>query len=320
VPQSWRVAAGRLRSRLVGAPLPTLVVRMAAVVLAASALAAICFAAGPGGWLVALIRYPVPLAALALNVAGLVLCGVARREFLPEEPLHLVWSLAMWAAACLVTSGLALALAGSGWFVGAGMAWAWLREAWMRIGTVFGGPVHTALLMVGFWAALGVYRRAGMLARPRGSDWLLIALAAVFGAGNAGGWLWGKPGQPAGFAAIAGLVHGPLLGALLIEATLIRRSATQMGCGLIARCWDAFTLGIIVLFVMELGAWASMHSPIPAPMGATGWYLWLVASVAFAMAPAYQVEACRRAALPARAEREPALSGAFDGGSRPANQ
>ena len=308
--------AGWLRLRLVSAPLPSLVVGIAAVVLAASALAAICFAAGPGAWLVALFRYPVPLTVLAVNVTGLVLCGMARREFLPEELLHRVWTLAMWAAGCLVTSGLALVLAGSGWFVGAGMAGAWLREAWTRIGMALGGPVHTALLAAGFWAALGVYRRAGMLARPRGSDWLSIALAVVFGAGNAGGWLWGKPGEQAGIAAMAGWLHGPLLGALLIEATLIRRSATQMGRGLIARCWDAFTLGIIVLFAMELAAWASRHSPIPAPMGATGWYLWLVASAAFAMAPAYQVEACRRAALPARAEPEAALSGA----SRPANQ
>lgn len=302
---AWRQAAAE---RWREASLPVLVAAVAVATLGLGGAAALWLGQGPVGWAVILFRRVIPVTALVLNLLSVALCAMARREFLKEEPLHRVWTLAMWAAACLATSGVALLLGEGSWSVWTGQAAEALQEAWQRVGMLLAGPAHTALLAAAFWTVLQLYRRSRLLARPRAADWILIALAVVFGVGNAGGWLWGVPGRPVRFMTIAALVHGPLLGAVLIEAALIWRSAAQMGRGLIARCWGAFTLGILIAFATELLGWAALRGPAPIPLGATGWYLSLAANAAFAMAPAYQIEACRRAAQREEFDPEPALS------------
>jgi hypothetical protein len=109
--------------------------------------------------------------------------------------------------------------------------------------------------------------------------------------------LLGVPGAPVSFEQAVVLVNIPLLSLLLIEAVLVRRFSLRMGGGLIAQCWGAFTAAILVTFVGDVAVWLFAHGPVPVPLNATSWYVWFLASAAYALAPAYQVEACRRAAV-----------------------
>lgn len=226
------------------------------------------------------IRYPGTLTVIALNLAGLGLSLVARRQFSRGEPLRLVWSVVALAAACNLTSGVLSQVGGGSW-----------RQARLMLG----GPVQTVLLVWGLSLALGIYRRSRIQGRPRIPDWLLMGVVAGFGGWEIYELLLRAPGSSVSFQQAVSLVNDPLLILLLIEAILLRRSALQMGRGLIARCWGAFTAGIFLTFVGDIAVWLSGHSPLPVPLTTTTWYLWFLASGAYALAPACQVEACRRA-------------------------
>jgi len=261
--------------------LPNVVVGATAAALVGGVVSVLWLATGQAEGLPLFFRYPGTLTVIALNLAGLVLSMVARRQFSRGEPMRLVWSVLAVAAACSLTSGVLSQVAG---------------ENWRRARLILGGPVQTVLLALGLALALGIYRQSGIRSRPRIPDWLLMVVVAGFC-----GWeiydesLLQAPGSPLSFQQAVSLVNDPLLSLLLIEAILIRRSALKMGRGLIARCWGAFTAGIFLTFVGDIAVWISGHSPLPVPLTATTWYLWFLASGAYALAPACQVEACRRA-------------------------
>jgi hypothetical protein len=258
--------------------LPNVVVWATAAGLVGGVVSVAWLATGQAERLALFFRYPGTLTVIALNLAGLVLSMVARRQFSRGEPMRLVWSVLALAAACSLTSGVLSQVAGENW-----------RRARL-------------ILVLGLALALGIYRQSGIQSRPRIPDWLLMVVVAGFC-----GWevydesLLQAPGSPLSFQQAVSLVNDPLLSLLLIEAILIRRSALKMGRGLIARCWGAFTAGIFLTFVGDMAVWISGHSPLPVPLAATTWYLWFLASGAYALAPACQVEACRRAggSLPA---------------------
>jgi hypothetical protein len=266
--------------------LPNVVIWATAAALAGGVVSVVWLATGQAEGLPLFIRYPGTLTVIALNLAGLGLSVAAQRQFSRGEPLRLVWSALALAAACNLTSGAFSQVAG---------------ESWRRARLILGGPLQTVLLVLGLALALRIYRRSGIRSRPRIPDWLLMGVVAGFGGWEIYESLLQAPGSPVSFQQAVSLVNDPLLSLLLIEAILIRRSALKMGRGLIARCWGAFTAGIFLTFVGDIAVWISGHSPLPVPLTATTWYLWFLASAAYALAPACQVEACRRAggSLPA---------------------
>jgi hypothetical protein len=115
---------------------------------------------------------------------------------------------------------------------------------------------------------------------------------------------------------IASWASDPLLAILLLEAILIRRAAIRMGAGYLsvlldailvrrdaaqlgapdaARCWSALAAGIFLTSLGDIGFWALAHDYIPWPWSSAFWYVWPLAETAFAVAPAWQVVACRSA-------------------------
>jgi hypothetical protein len=237
-------------------------------------------AANPADWIPLFFEYPATLTVIALNVAGFGLSLAAVRQFSRGEPLRLAWSLIALAAAANLASGVLSQVSGDGW---------------LRARLILGGPMQTVLLLAGLAPALGVYRRAGILGRLRGRDRVTIAIAAAFSVWEICDLVFQTSGFRAGFQQAVNLSNDPLLTLLLIEATLIRRSALKMGRGLIARCWGAFSAAILLTFLGDVGVWLAAHGPVPVPLAGTAWYLWFLASGAYALAPAYQLEACRRA-------------------------
>jgi hypothetical protein len=85
----------------------------------------------------------------------------------------------------------------------------------------------------------------------------------------------------------------PLLIVLLLEAICVGL-VLDMGWGLIARCWGAFVDAIVFTALGNVWIWATWTGLVPRPVDAIGWFIWFPAAAAFALGPAYQVEAFRR--------------------------
>lgn len=57
----------------------------------------------------------------------------------------------------------------------------------------------------------------------------------------------------------------------------------------------AFSAGIILTCLGDIGMWASHYGYLPWPWTSLAWYLWLPAASCFALAPACQLQALHRA-------------------------
>ena len=262
--------------------LPQVVIRATVAAFVCGGGGVVWLAANHSPWLPLFFAVPGRLLVIALNLAGLGLSVMARRQFSRSEPLGVVWSLVVLAAACHLAGGV---------------LWQVEGEGWQRLRMVLAGPVQTLLLVAGLAVALRIYRRSGLQGRPQLADWIPMGVAAGFTVWEIYDLLLGVPGAPVSFEQAVVLVNIPLLSLLLIEAVLVRRFSLRMGGGLIAQCWGAFTAAILVTFVGDVAVWLFAHGPVPVPLNATSWYVWFLASAAYALAPAYQVEACRRAAV-----------------------
>jgi hypothetical protein len=64
------------------------------------------------------------------------------------------------------------------------------------------------------------------------------------------------------------------------------------GWGLIARCWGAFAAGIALHAIGDI--LASWQGNAPDSFNALGWFAWFLAGAAYALGPAYQLEAFRQ--------------------------
>jgi len=102
-------------------------------------------------------------------------------------------------------------------------------------------------------------------------------------------------GQHFRFAVMAGWPVDFLLWFSLAQALQLRRSAARMGSGWIGRCWKTYSWGVFLLCIAVAALWATEWDYLPWPWSSLIWYLWLPAGTVFAMAPAYQLEAIRRA-------------------------
>lgn len=65
--------------------------------------------------------------------------------------------------------------------------------------------------------------------------------------------------------------------------------------GTFGQILGGFSLGIFLTSLGDIGIWATSHNYLPWPYSSITWYVWFLASAAYVLGPAYQVEACRRA-------------------------
>jgi hypothetical protein len=169
-----------------------------------------------------------------------------------------------------------------------------LLESIRQIGLILGGPVQMALLARGLWLLLQVYRQSGLFFRLTRSDWFMITVLTAYTVREAwqvAGLL--KAGKTYTVPEAILWASNSLLIVLLIETICIRRSLLSMGWGLIARCWAAFAAAIVLTAVGDIGIWATWNGYLPWPWSSMVWYVWFLVSGAFALGPAYQVQAFR---------------------------
>lgn len=250
----------------------------------------------------------------ALSVTGMAgvnlwLCLVVLRSFPRGAPLRSAWMLITLAAAAGAASGVLAQLLGTNWLLNP-LVWAGhpkpgLLEQIRNAALLAGGPLRLALLSAAMLAGLRVLRKFGFWARPSAADWAICGTVCLFVLcrfGEAGAAsLAGRPIGLQDWIALAGL---PILCVLTLEATLLRQSVARMGNGPISQCWAAFTAGIFLTGFGELALWVIPHYSHGWPLGIVESLIEFPAAAVFALAPACQVAAQRRAIQPADS-REP---------------
>jgi hypothetical protein len=153
------------------------------------------------------------------------------------------------------------------------------------------------LLACGLFIVVRVYKRLGLLARLTVYDYGLLSIVVGYTLSfliEVSQAHLRLPGTVT-VTKVINWASDPLLGLLLLEAIFIRRSVANMGCGLIANCWSAFTAAIFLTSIGNMGLWATSHEYLTLPYSALTWGIWHFAMAAYALGPAYQVEALRRA-------------------------
>ncbi len=255
----------------------------------------------------------------ALSVTGMAavdlwLCLVVLRSFPAGAPLRPAWMLFTLAAAARAASGVLAQLLGTNWLlnplVWAGHARSGLIEQIRHCALIAGGPVRLALLAAAMLAVLRIMRRFGFWVRPSATDWAMSGIVGLFTLcrfGEAGAAsLAGRPIGLENWISLAGL---PILCVLFLEAMLLRQSVIRMGNGLLTRGWVALVCGILLTGAGEVALWVIPHYSQTLPLAMFGALIQLPIAAAFALVPAYQVAAQRRAIKPASSSPEGLAAG-----------
>lgn len=276
-----------------------LAVVSACFVVGLGALAAWGLTGNPA-WIREFFQIPAALLMVWLAAVELWLSSAARLQFAPGELMRRVWSLIAISAGADLVGTVAVQILGiesrlnvltrlPGWSKG-------LAADISVVGHLFGGPLRGALLAAGLWYAVAAYHRARFLGKLRAADWLLLALGAVFiGRNVADVVLAVRAGKVVGWVEAANWPTDPLLWMMLGVALRLYRSVQQMGGGWIGRCWRAFSIGVFLTALGNVGLWAEIYGYLRYPWTAAVWFVWLPAAACFALAPAYQLEAIANA-------------------------
>lgn len=257
---------------------------------------------GNFGWMRWYFDYQGTIYLIFLDVFKLWLCIVAWKQFREKESMRSAW--------LLISLAMGFELAGD------------LLKHWLRYdtyinplhyiwptwnasaantlhiwGSAIAGPVFMAFLAAGLYKGLQHYRKIGMAGKLRRYDYVLVGAAGIYAlyvlvtvvrialqntALIGTSWMLTWP-------------NDMILALLLLEAILLFRTATDMGQGYIALAWGAFAVAIFLTSVESLGQWLTSFGHFPYPANAVVWYLWYVWAAAFALGPAYQVDAIRMA-------------------------
>jgi len=268
----------------------------------------------------AFFKLPAPLLLCWLAATELYISLLLLRAFSPEQPMRKAWVLIACSAGCDLVGAISVQVLAVHSPLNPLVIFPWWSEstaASLRaFGLIIGGPCRYALLAAGLGRVLKIYRQSQLRSRLKAIDWALLAILAVYIALQArdvavalrSGW---RPPS----AMVLGWPTDPILWFLLAEALLLYRSVQQMGGGYIGRCWRAFSIGVFLVGLGDIGIWITNWSLLPWQWSALGWYIWLPAAGAFALAPAYQLEAIHLA-LGMRQTGTPRGSGAPPAGIR----
>jgi len=251
-------------------------------------------------WVEEYFRLPGALALVFLAAAQLLFCVRVRCEYSPAQPMRKAWNLIVISAGCDFAGALFVQI------LSAQIAlnplshtalWSASEATSLRAyGQVLGGSLRFAFLAAGLFLSLRAYRKSGFLARLAVIDWVFLAAAGAFVLREASDVIFAmQHGKHPSTAEVLGWPTDPLLWLLLAESLLLHRSVCQMGPGWVGRCWKAFSVGIALIALGDIAIWATAYGYLPWPLSSLGWYIWLPAAAAFAMAPAYQLEAVWRA-------------------------
>lgn len=244
------------------------------------------------------------LSVTAMAGVDLWLCLVVLRSFPAGAPLRSTWMLITLASAACAASGVLGQLLGTNWLlnplVWAGPAKSGLIEQIRISALIAGGPVRWAILAVAMLAVLRILRKFGFWVRPSATDWAMSGIVCLFALcrfGEAGAASLG--GRQIGLDTWISLAGLPILCVLFLEAMLLRQSVARMGNGLVSRGWIALVCGILLTGAGEVALWVIPHYSQTLPLAMFGTLIQLPIATAFALVPACQVAAQRRALKPA---------------------
>jgi hypothetical protein len=242
---------------------------------------------------------PGTLFFLLAAAAEFYLAFECRAGFDPDEPMRLAWSFIALASMARFLAAVMISLdhwrlvpiSGNGESV-LGLA---LPKTFAQIGEVIGGPVAMILLVTALGRVLSIQHHFGVLRGLTRTDVLLIGLIVVVTIGEVLRIMrYFRPPYPYPSLPQAILwTSDPLLGLLLVEAVLIRRSANRVGLGLVSQCWGMYVIAIVTTLAGDAAVWAVGESLLPERLVALTWYIWFFAAAAFASAPAYQLAAMK---------------------------
>ncbi len=255
-------------------------------------------------WVIGFFHIPAALAMVWLAGTQFWLATQAARRFGPHEAMRKAWTWIAFSAGCDLFGAAATQVFGVDSAINPLRAFPWWHAdaamtAWREAGAMMGGTLRFAFLASGLWYAVRVYRRAGFLGKLKWSDRaLLIAFLLYMADVVRGVTVAFRAGKPWRWTEAAGWPTDPLLWLLLLEALLLYRSAQRMGPGWIGRCWKTLSIAVFLTALGDAGTWAYNYGYIPYPWNSLIWYVWLPAAAAYALAPAYQLEAIQRAAEP----------------------
>lgn len=253
-------------------------------------------------WVTVFFTYQGAFFFISCGVLEFCLCLFARWQFSPGEPLRRAWSFISAAAAARLAGGLFVHLLSVNSYLNPYLYFFdyWnesLAASLRQLGLVAGGPLAMAFLARGLYSVLRVYKKLDLLGRPTLFDGMLLGVVVLY-------TLWflveltGLSQEAIDALTIYELINwasDPLLSLLLFEAIILRRSVMNMGGGLVAKCWGALTAAVFLTSLGDIGMWAVSHGYLTEAQEAATWYIWFLASAAYALAPAYQVEALLQA-------------------------
>jgi hypothetical protein len=274
-------------------------VSLTAALLAIGAVACIHWVStGNSWWIDTFFRYPGAFFFLLMASLELGLSLRIWRQFEPQETLGAAWALIALAAGCHALSAFFAQILGQGSRVNplhiAGAPNNMIGSL-REFGVLVGGPLHMVVLAQGLFLVLRVYKRLGLLVtKLKAVDYLLLGAVGVYTAIHV--YEVAKLfDESAPLSRLIGWASDPLLSILLVEAVFLRRAVAEAGWGLISKCWGAFCAAIFLTSLGDMGIWAVWRGYLPPPWDSVTWYVWFPASAAYALGPAYQVEALRRA-------------------------
>jgi len=251
-------------------------------------------------WFTWFFQWPSIVLMVGLAALQSWLGFTVRHAFLSDEPLYWAWSLIAFSAACDFLGAVSVQWMSSGSALNPLTHFSWWGPGHAieihQFGQIVGGTLRYALLAAGLWYVLRIYRKAGFLGRLAGIDWLMLILVFAYLCNEAREVVvaMGRGKSPS----LLEILHwpvDPLLCLLLAESRLLARSIQRMGAGSIGRCWRAFTIGILLIWLGDLETWVALSGHFSWQWGSLGWYAWLPAAGAFAAAPAFQLEALQQA-------------------------
>jgi hypothetical protein len=176
------------------------------------------------------------------------------------------------------------------------------REDILRAATTYGplfSPLYMVFLVAGLFYVLKACQQNGILGRLRPVDILLLVIVIAYTVNFLATVVFGASHDKSTTTVheILDWTSDPLLCILLFQAIFIRRSFANMGLGLIARCWLSFTAAIFATSLGDIGLWAWWKGYLPHALEIASWYVWFLASAAYALGPAYQLQAMLQATV-----------------------
>ena len=241
---------------------------------------------GPGDFTYMGIAFGAPhkIFLILTAAAATALSFGALCQFEQRHPLYSAWLMLFVAAGCRLV-GRAVGELPS--VISAGHL-----ESFRSAGQLIAGPISQLSLGFGLLVALRAYRSVGLSLRLTVMDCVMLSAGTIFTLRHLTQILailrHGPVQEP---IALLNWLSDPALLFTLAVSVPLRRIALSQGGGLVASCWSAMTAGALLTFLGNFMIFLENYSYLPWPWYSVTWIIWIPASAAFTLGPAYQFAA-----------------------------